>query len=217
MSSGEFSPYISFERVIAMQRHEDGLTTREMLNARVVGIGKVGPHRYDAASAVIESRLFGRFPEEACGDSGDLIEHISNVDGPSIEVGGPTQRYDQPLMLTKDITARTKRKVYNLNVLPQPENDLQADANHLPFASGKLGFVIASCLPLEAREHFFEEAERTIEPGGILAYQRGNDLDLYHALTLGFKMLAYSREPRTDIGEEFSLRDTRWNFALQKQ
>ena len=214
----QWDDHVVWQSKLHGQFQEDGATHAELLHARTIGIGKFIPYRYDAAMAVIEGRLDRRFSASQQVAEEGFLGMVACTNGALLEVGGPTSRYDKPLASIADIAQKTGRKVHILSDNMNTMVDVMGDANALPFRSRTLGLVIASCLPQDAREHFFNEAYRSLEPGGLLAYQRAEDLDVSQTLNLGFDIVAYSTEPRTDIGEAFGieLRDRRWTFVAQK-
>jgi hypothetical protein len=195
---------------------EDHASHEELLEARANGIERFIPQRYDAALTVIDGRLSRKYGTSSFGEVSTYMATIARTTGALVEVGGPTRRYDEPLEKIEKISKRLDRKVHVLNIVKTKGVDVLADTSNLPFDSESLGLVTASCLPTDAREHFFREAFRTLEAGGVIAYQRANDLDFSHTLALGFEPLVYSQSPRTDTGEEFTTHPRFWTFAAQK-
>ncbi len=178
------------------------ISTTELIDARFNGISILGGVAYDAAFAEIESRLSETFPENF-RKIDSTIESILSTKGPAVEVGGPTSNvlgtgYKTPL-LSPDNSAK---KVFISNLYPcKNKFDLIIDAKNLPFRSGSLGLIMASCLPNNAKSSFFDQTFDHLERGGFLQFNRGDSLDLYHALTLGFELKDYTRRLPQHAGE----------------
>ncbi|HEY1063739.1 MAG TPA: class I SAM-dependent methyltransferase [Candidatus Saccharimonadales bacterium] len=210
--------YVAWEESVGRQVREDCLTHDELLDARAHGIARVIPYRYEKATALIGRRLTAAYPAESLASGNDFLAVAAETNGPLVEFGGPTAEYDEPLADLAQIAASTSRKPHILNKWNVSGIHAQADAKHMPFASGTLGIVMASCLPHGARVRLFKEAARTLEPGGVLAYQKARDLDVDHVLGLGFKVITYSQSQneyyneKTDTWSEART----WTFAAQK-
>lgn len=74
--------------------------------------------------------------------------------------------------------------------------DFRADATALSIASGKIGVLFVSCLPIEAREQFVKESKRVLEIGGILIYQGIRTEDIETAENAGFRLVEYRKQKR---------------------
>lgn len=194
--------------------YTDCLSVEQLLQARTMGIALHGEDRYMKASSVIENLLDHYYTKPVSSSTPDLEAFLGSVIGLMIEIGGPTEQYDFPLMPVEAVKQKSGKPITIFNKMPFPGVEVLADANKLPFENDAVGLIMASCLPNYAREHFFKEAYRTLRPKGILAYQRCSDLDVFHSLGLGFKMEAYSRLPRPK--EEFASGQRAWNIILSK-
>ncbi len=208
--------YVTWESQYGGQRQQDHLRYDEMLQARTMGIASIGSHRYKAASAAISANLNRHFPEDEPNLT-DYTHAIESTVGPIIEVGGPTEDFS-PLPRVETIASLLDRKSYVANIDKVGGVALQADGASLPFARESLGIVMASCLPHDVRPQLFTEAQRVLEDDGIFMYKNCSDLDVVHALTVGFTMLAYRRTMNTLLNAENTIEiyDRTWSFIAQK-
>ena len=212
---GHFDSQVEWEGFYHGQRRTDHLSTLELLEARAHGVAqKMAPYRYESALRTIEAKLSRAFPDEMLTTGGEVVDIAKNVQGPLLEIGGPTATYDCMFANMVELDKRTDKPIVKISITKSGQETIRADANCLPFANNSLGLIFASCLPKEAKTNHFDEAFRTLGAGGILAYQRGFDLDIYHALSLGFLLKTYNRQPRPR--EEFLPGLRMWNVILQK-
>lgn len=212
---GHFDSQVEWEGLYYGQRRTDHISTSELLNARAHGVAqKMLPYRYESALRTIEAKLSRVFPDEMLTPGGEVVDLAKNVQGPMVEIGGPTATYDRLFANMATLSKRADQPIVKVNITDSGQETIRADANRLPFANNSLGLIFASCLPKEAKTHHFNEAFRTLGAGGILAYQRGYNLDIYHALSLGFLLKTYNRQPRPR--EEFLPGLRMWNVILQK-
>ncbi|MDP3888417.1 MAG: methyltransferase domain-containing protein [bacterium] len=127
----------------------------------------------------------------------ELYGALTQLSGPIIEVGGPTS-YEPDLLLDFN---KLDKKLFVSNISPGlpifdyddghfvgyiGKVDLVADAAKLPLADNKVGVLFASCLPPEIREGFFDEAERVLEPNGLLIYQTLSPVESDYIVSKGF-------------------------------
>jgi len=211
--------YVAWEMSVGRQLRTDHITHKELLQARARGVSAAESHRYTKAMTLIGRRLTAAFPMQSSDNERAFEDAATQTTGPLIEVGGPTPSYAPPLTAVDNVAELIGRKGFVLNKSPNVADvDLMGDAKQMPFANGTLGIVMASCLHHGARVNFFEEAERVLEPGGVLAYQTGRDLDIDHVLALGFNVISYTQNINTYFTMEdgTSIDDRTWSFAAQK-
>lgn len=121
----------------------------------------------------------------------NLQERMSQLRGPKIEVGGPTDQYKvlYGIGLPADLTVTNFRNPRYLD-LPQ------VDAANLPYADHSVSALFGSALPhgaltdsgepIDLRNAFTLEAKRCLEPGGLFIGQLMTEADLQFAVEQGF-------------------------------
>ncbi len=201
-----FGQYFGDEREIY-------LSYDQLITARAIGIGSIGLGMYTDALNIIRDKLNYQYPAEQV-DLFDIAETVMATDGPVFEVGGPTEDYTpfaQPAVFGETFG----RPVYTSNLISYGGINLRADGSSLPLKNKSLGLVSASCLPHDIRNNFYSEAHRTLSDKGVLMYKNGNDLDVVHALSLGFDMVAYRRSINTYVGDR-TIKNRTWSFIMRK-
>lgn len=136
----------------------------------------------------------------------DLELAINKTSGPIVEVAGPTEGENLLIDFNK-----VEKNIYVSNIASSRDIidleteeflgrvgrvDFRADATALSIASGKIGVLFASCLPIEAREQFVKESKRVLEIGGILIYQGIRTEDIETAENAGFRLVEYRKQKR---------------------
>ncbi len=116
----------------------------------------------------------------------DLKKELVNLEGPIIEVGGPTrlpkfegQTYVQSVQssgrkmhtsnISRQIRVGEKEDRTPVYAKIKPEYiDFLADARQLPLKTGGVGALFASYLPINIRNEFIAEAHRALKDKGLL-------------------------------------------------
>lgn len=135
------------------------------------------------------------------GDKIDLENLINSANGPTVEIGGPTE---EGYHMGKDITWHPVPD-YITNVSPErptlygqdigsQDINLVLKADKMPFAPASVGVIFASNLPSEARMPMLQETHRALEDGGYLVYQGGKEDEIKKAVELGFTVEKYYRK-----------------------
>jgi len=142
----------------------------------------------------------------------DVDVAIANVEGPAIEVAGPTLSGFH--MLSREKVTAAGKDYYVSNVYDglyemlswEPPRfaktasvDFVADAQSLPFADASVGLIFASCLPIDIRKGTIREAARVLELGGLLLWQATFIDDFKDAQAAGFELVAYEWEMPTKV------------------
>ncbi len=163
-----------------------------------------------ARERTLTDRRGRQFEEITMGDF-DVYEKIEQLEGPFVEVAGPTEGGYTLI----DIDALKPREIYISNIFPGAPRyntdsdgiesyygnvDFQADARQLPLKDESVGALFVSCFPKSPsiayhgntqgenqRLIVIQEALRVLRKGGILVWQGGADEDLEFARGIGFK------------------------------
>jgi SAM-dependent methyltransferase len=129
---------------------------------------------------------------------------VFKPEGPILEVGGPTDKYDicKNIVLKLDELKKRGQQVYISNVCGVSNNrdrpasigvlDLLADGTSLPVADGALGAVFVSCMNRDVRDEIIVEASRVLRPGGILVWQGAVVEDISFARSAGLEVVSHS-------------------------
>jgi hypothetical protein len=146
---------------------------------------------------------------------------INNLNGPLIELGGPTDEGYKQVDLSK-----LDKRLFVSNLLPgfpyydtktgeflgyRGKIDFQADATAIPIKNEGCGALFVSCLPVEIRKKILSEAYRVLEKGGLLIWQGGIDKDIEIAEKLGFEVMEYLKQYDRDSKLYF------WDVIFQKK
>lgn len=157
------------------------------------------------------------WPDVLVGAVGfDIDAHFDTLQGPAIEVGGPSGRYNvlqgtEPPADTFITNIQQPRHGYG----PYGHLDARLDASRMPFQDGSVGSLFTSYLPMngydeggqqyDLRQAFMNEARRCLEPDGLLVMQGSSEADVQYALELGFTpaRILQSQDylPMTGMGE----------------
>lgn len=138
-----------------------------------------------------------------------LADVLQKLNGPVIEVGGPTKGGYR--LLSPGELQDVAKSLFVSN-LDKNEKKLDAvfDAQQMPFKDDEVGAIFASCLNFDVREGTTQEAYRVVEPGGLYIIQGGKGLDIQQAWDCGFKLVKYSKKYRKPS------RLWQWDLVFQK-
>jgi len=150
-----------------------------------------------------------------------VIETIRNLNGPLVELAGPTDTGYALVDLDK-----LDKRLFVSNLFPGPPRyddetgkflgyigsvDFQADAMAIPIKNEGCGALFVSFLPFELGEKIFSEAYRVLQKGGLLIWQGGYNPNMKSAKELGFEVMEYLKRYDKDSGFYF------WNVVFQKK
>lgn len=134
-----------------------------------------------------------------------LEDALKTIDGPVIEVGGPT---DTSHFLTDIKNSRVDMHVSNITPghpvyerkkgevkLSKYEGkvDFLADARRMPLADGSIGVLFASCLPNIIESEIVPEAERVLKGGGLFIFAGTSDEIIKEAEAAGLQVVVNLR------------------------
>jgi len=165
----------------------------------------------------LKKELERYFPADSWTNPGfDKEQVLKQVQGPLLEVGGPTMRG----YVTIDVS-RLPRRLWITNITrnfcppdvkDQGHIDMEANATNLPFADKSIGAEFVSCL-LCSRRKVLNEAYRVIEDKGLLFWQGAQDTEVIYAHLLGFEMQEYARRKYQFSPEYY---ENLWSAIFQK-
>lgn len=153
----------------------------------------------------------------------DIKEKLSKIDGPFVEVAGPTEK-GYSIVKLDDLD----KKVFVSNITPgwtefndqtgesielKGNVDFQADARELPFKDSTIGAVFCSCLgelhssskavdikhALKLRIDALKEIFRALKSEGVLVWQGGKEEDVRFAQDIGFNVDQYEVSNIADL------------------
>lgn len=171
----------------------------------------------------------------------DIKEKLSKIDGPFVEVAGPTEK-GYSIVKLEDLD----KKVFVSNIIPgwtefndqtgeiiglEGKVDLQADARDLPFGDNTLGAVFCSNLgelnstpgrinknqlenKLKLRADALKEIFRVLQSEGILMWQGGTEDDVKLAQEIGFKVDQYEV---SNIADLYYTKKPVFNVVFEKE
>lgn len=148
----------------------------------------------------------------------DIKKRLSAIDGPFVEVAGPTEKGYKIIELDE-----LDKKVFILNITPGASDfddqtgefvgfygkvDFIADARELPFKDGAIAAIFCSDLgklystsvtvdqnqsgnKLNLRADALKEIFKALKPEGILVWKGGTEDDAVFARNIGFKVRQY--------------------------
>jgi len=133
-------------------------------------------------------------------NSFSLTAELNKINGPIIEIGGPTEN-GFPLAKWDKI----KKNAYISNVkqgAPTFDSkgnfshfygkvDFQTDAQRLPFSSQSIGAIRADSLPPHILEKTIDEAQRVLVKNGILILQGLDSNDVLFITKQNFTLIQY--------------------------
>lgn len=166
------------------------------------------------------------FPEPKRSDpTFDLLEHMANLKGPFIELGGPTPSGFRIADLN-DIHRATGKKIQVSNAnsqylekfVPKPlskaiEITGYQNAENLKYPDGSIGVVFVSAIGFYAFPGLVAESNRVLQENGLLITGYNSTLEVARALQEGFALRQYESEIYTWPG---GFQDRIWHTIFQK-